>query len=234
MERHDTVDGHPRLTRAVRLAHGPALIRLTWTGAALRWEYAGEERDRAEAARRAEALCDAHADVAAVAQRFAADPHLGRLVASSPGLRIPGGTDPVEVALQALISQQVSMASAARCADKLTVRYGEQIAAPAELPMPRARGRALVALAAALADGTLVLDPEQPWPAQRVALLARPGVGPWTADVIGLRGLRQPDILLGTDLVIRRELTARGVSGDTRSWSPWRSYATVHLWRAYV
>lgn len=252
MERHDTVDGHPRLTRAVRLAHGPALIRLTWTGAALRWEYAGPERDRAEAAGRAEALCDADANVAAVTQRFAADGQLGPLVASSPGLRIPGGTDPAEVALQALISQQVSMAAAARCADKLSVRYGEQIAAPAggpdrlfptagalaaadpaELPMPRARGRALVALAAALASKDLVLNPEQPWPAQRAALLARPGVGPWTADVIGLRGLRQPDILLGTDLVIRRELAARGVT-DTRPWSPWRSYATVHLWRAYV
>ena len=251
-ERHDTTGGHPRLTRTVRLTHGPGLIRLTWTGPALRWEYAGPAADRAEAVRRTEALCDADADVAAVSQRLAADPHLGPLVASGPGLRIPGGTDPAEVALQALISQQVSMAAAARCADKLTVRYGEQIEVPAgapdrlfptaaalsavdpaELPMPRARGRALVALAGAIAAGTLVLDPERPWPELRAALLARPGIGPWTADVIGLRGLRQPDVLLDTDLVIRRELATRGVS-DTQRWSPWRSYATVHLWRAYV
>ena len=252
VERHDTAAGHPRLTRTVRLTHGPGLVRLTWTGPTLRWEYAGPAADQAEAVRRTEALCDADADVEAVTRRLAPDPHLGPLAASSPGLRIPGGTDPVEVALQALISQQVSMAAAARCADKLTLRYGEQIAAPggapdrlfptaaalaaadpAELPMPRARGRALVALAGALTAGTLVLDPEQPWPPQRAALLTRPGIGPWTADVIGLRGLRQPDVLLDTDLVIRRELAARGVS-DTRPWSPWRSYATVHLWRAYV
>ena len=99
--------------------------------------------------------------------------------------------------------------------------------------MPRARGRALVALADALATGTMTLDPARPWGDQRAELLARPGVGPWTADVIGLRGLGQPDILLDTDLVIRRELAERGVS-DTGAWAPWRSYATVHLWRAYV
>ncbi len=252
VERHDLAGEQPRLTRTVRLAHGPGLIRLGWTGTTLTLAYAGAPSDHAEAVGRARALCDTDADTVAVAQRFAADPHLGPLAASSPGLRIPGGTDPAEVALQALISQQVSMAAAARCADKLTRRYGDKIAVPdgapdrlfptaqalagadpTELPMPRARGRALVALADALATGTMTLDPARPWGDQRAELLARPGVGPWTADVIGLRGLGQPDILLDTDLVIRRELAERGVS-DTGAWAPWRSYATVHLWRAYV
>ena len=99
--------------------------------------------------------------------------------------------------------------------------------------MPRARGRALVGLAAALAEGSLVLDRVAPWAGTRAALLARPGIGPWTADYIGLRGLGQPDILLSSDLVIRRELVARGVR-DPTSWAPYRSYATLHLWRAYV
>ncbi|GAA3569787.1 hypothetical protein GCM10022197_27680 [Microlunatus spumicola] len=246
------------LTRTLRLAHGPGAVRLTWDGAALRLAYAGHPDDEDDAVVRVRRLVDADAPVDAVAARLGDDPHLADDVASSPGLRLPGATDTAEAAIQALVSQQISMAAAARCSAKLTEAYGERLVLPgvadgsetsvgwlfprmealaasdpATLPMPRARGRALVGLAGALASGALVLDPDASWPEQRVALLALPGIGPWTADVVGLRALGARDVLLGTDLAIRRQLEARGV-GATAAWAPYRSYATVHLWRPYV
>ena len=253
-EVHDADEGRLRCTRTLRLAHGPALVRLSWTGAGLLLAYAGPASDAEEAATRVRALVDADAPAAALDARLATDSHLAELAASAPGLRIPGALDPAELALQALVGQQVSVAAARRCAEKLTLRYGDRVpgadspdlpgwlfptpaalaeADPEELPMPRARGRALVGLAAALAEGSLVLDRAAPWAETRAALLARPGIGPWTADYIGLRALGQPDILLSSDLVIRRELVARDVR-DPSAWAPYRSYATLHLWRAYV
>ncbi len=248
----DTGAGTIRYARAMRLAHGPGLVRLSWTGSDLTAELRVEPADRAEALTKIAALCDTAADPVVIDARLGADPELGPMVAAAPGLRIPGTTDRNELALQVLVSQQISMAAAVTCAAKLTVRYGEQLARPAfglghlfptpaalagadpaELPMPRARGRALVRLAQALATGEIDLDGDQTVVEKRQALLALPGIGPWTADGIALRALGDPDILLTTDLVIRRELLARGVT-DTTSWAPWRSYATVHLWRPYV
>ncbi len=174
------------------------------------------------------------------------------MVSAAPGLRVPGTTDAHELAFQVLISQQISMAAAATCAGKITIRYGDRLEQPAfglsslfptanalavvdptELPMPRARGRALVSLARALADGSLDLSGSRPPAPTRAALLRQPGIGPWTADCIALRALGDRDILLDTDLVIRRELVRRGIT-DVRAWSPFRSYATIHLWRPYV
>lgn len=252
VEDHDEADGALQLTRSLRLAHGSAVVRLTWDGADLGLAYAGDPADEADAVARVRRLVDADAPVDAVAATLGADPHLHDDVATSPGLRLPGATDVAEAAIQALVSQQISMAAAARCSEKLTEAYGEHVVVtdgavgrlfptmevlagcdPVALPMPRARGRALVGLAAALASGALALDADRPWVEQRRELLALPGIGPWTADVIGLRTLGQRDVLLTTDLAVRRQLETRGVS-DTTAWAPFRSYATVHLWRPYV
>lgn len=253
VESHDVAaQGRLALTRTLRLAHGPAAVRLTWNSSSLGFAYAGEPADEVEAVARVRRLVDADAPVDAVTGVLGSDLHLAEDVASSPGLRLPGATDAAEAAIQALVSQQISMAAAARCSAKLTEAYGGEVvveggavsrlfpemaalaeADPEVLPMPRARGRALVALAAALASGDLVLDPRRPWDEQRRALLALPGIGPWTSDVVGLRALGQRDILLTTDLAVRRQLEARGVTATT-AWAPFRSYATVHLWRPYV
>lgn len=240
------------LVRTLRLAHGPAAVRVTWDGRALELAYAGPPADEDDAEARVRRLVDADAPVAEVVATLGPDPHLAADVGTSPGLRLPGGTDVAESAVQALVSQQISMAAAARCSAKLTEAYGEPVevaggavsmlfprmevlaaADPELLPMPRARGRALVGLADAVASGRLLLDPARPWPELRAALLALPGIGPWTADVVGLRALGERDVLLGTDLAVRRQLEARGVT-STATWAPYRSYATVHLWRPYV
>jgi AraC family transcriptional regulator of adaptative response / DNA-3-methyladenine glycosylase II len=111
---------------------------------------------------------------------------------------------------------------------------------PASLPMPRARGRALVGLATALADGTVVLDRGPDRDDVRRALLALPGIGPWTADYVAMRALGHPDVFLPTDLAIRRLLADMAGSADSGSepdpecWRPWRSYALMHLWNTLM
>lgn len=252
VEAHDEVGGVLGLTRTLRLAHGPGAVRLTWDSSTLGLAFAGHPADETEALARTRTLVDADAPVDLVAAVLGAEEHLADDVASSPGLRIPGATDAAEAAVQALVSQQISMAAAVRCSAKLTEAYGDHVvveggtvsrlfprmealaeADPAVLPMPRARGRALVALAGVLASGVLVLDRGRDGTEQRRELLAQPGIGPWTADVVGLRALGERDVLLVTDLAVRRQLEARRVT-DTTVWAPFRSYATVHLWRPYV
>ena len=102
--------------------------------------------------------------------------------------------------------------------------------------MPRARGRALIALCEALASGALALDRGPDRDDVRRALLAIPGIGPWTADYIALRALGHPDVFLPSDVGIRDALAGLGQDPSTaaelsRGWSPWRSYAQLYLWQ---
>ena len=257
----DETDGAGRsitYRRTLSLPHAPAVLTLRWAAGVLSAGLRlGDHRDLTAGKARIEHLCDLTVDPAEVAAHLSRDEQLRPLVASAPGLRVPGVVDLHEHLFRTMLGQQISLAGAANLAAKLVGRFGEALPAPlsgaapgplthlfptaaalaaadpATLPMPRARGRALVLTAEALADGSLTLEPRSDAAETRAGLLACPGIGPWTADYVLMRGLHEPDILLSSDLVVKRELLARGLV-STVAWAPWRSYATMHLWRAYT
>jgi len=194
-------------------------------------------------------LLDADADLLAINSVLAGDPLLAPLVAEAPWRRVPGHVDGFEMAVRAILGQQVSVAAARTNAAALVARYGEPLAAPtgslshswpspaalrdAEIPGPRTRGAAIRALAAAVDDGELDLS----YGADPTPMLDLPGIGPWTASYVAMRALGDRDAFLPTDLGVRRGLEKLGVAGDPRSaerfaerWRPFRSYAVQHLW----
>jgi len=230
-------------------------------------------RDLTAAVQRCRRLLDLDADPEAVTGNLAADPVLGPLALAHPGRRSPGHVDGNELALRAVLGQQVSVAAARRLGARLVAAYGKPVERPdgslthcfptAEtlasvdpdtLPMPRARGRALTGLAAALASGELCLDPGAERDRATAQLLAMPGIGPWTASYIRMRALSDPDAFLPTDVGVLEALArlgavpaggGRAAAGRGRAaaakaaaelaegWRPWRSYAVHHLW-AYL
>jgi AraC family transcriptional regulator of adaptative response / DNA-3-methyladenine glycosylase II len=210
-------------------------------------------RDTAAASERVRRLLDADCDPRAVDDHLGADPVLGDLVVATPGLRVPGQVDGDETAIRTVIGQQVSVTGARTVAGRLVASHGRAVesdvpglthlfpdaaslaaADPATLPMPRARGRALVGLATALADGRVLLDRGPDRDDVRRALLELPGIGPWTADYVAMRALGHPDVFLPTDLAVRRLLAGLEGDPDPERWRPWRSYALMHLWNTLM
>jgi 3-methyladenine DNA glycosylase/8-oxoguanine DNA glycosylase len=182
-------------------------------------------------------------DPAALAAAFAHDPVLGPRLARAPGIRVPGAWSGFELAIRAILGQQVSVAGARRTAAKLVQELGEPAMEPSAglcrrfptpdavargpLPgMPQARARALRTLAEAVAGG-LRLDPPADAAETRAALLALPGIGPWTAEYVAMRALRDPDAWPGGDLWLRRA----AAGADPAAWRPWRAYAAMLLWQ---
>lgn len=242
--------------RSTELPHGTGIIELIMddtAGALSAVLRLDDLRDLSAAVSRIRRLLDLDADPVAIDSVLGADPDLGPLVAARPGVRVPGVICGDELAFRALIGQQISVAGAATTTAGLVRRYGRPLtdpdpgdpthlfptsavlaeADPETLPMPRSRGRTLVRMATALADGTIDLSTGADRAEARARLLDLPGIGSWTAGYITMRGLGDPDVLLGEDLVIRRALDRRGLDPSGRaSWSPWRSYATMRLWQA--
>ncbi|QEO10280.1 DNA-3-methyladenine glycosylase 2 family protein [Protaetiibacter larvae] len=191
---------------------------------------------------------DLDADSMAIDQSLAADPALAPLVAATPGIRIAGSFDAEEALFRTLLGQQISVAAARTALGRLTSELGDgafpTAAAIAEhgrevLRGPAGRVEAILGIARDLAEGRLVLDIGMPVEEFRAALLAQRGIGPWTADYLAMRVLGAPDVLPVDDLVIRQGAAALGAPDDRRAlarhaarWSPWRSYAALHLWRA--
>jgi AraC family transcriptional regulator, regulatory protein of adaptative response / DNA-3-methyladenine glycosylase II len=254
--------------RTLRLPHGAGLVALApgqgYVRATLRL---ADHRDLAAAVARIRRLLDLDADPQAVDEVLAGQPVLAALVRQRPGLRSPGAVDGFEMAVRAVFGQQISVAGARTLLGRLTSRYGQDAfesgperlfpspaaiatSDPAELPMPTARARTLIALAEAVAGGELELDAGSDRADTRHRLLAIPGIGPWTADYVLMRATGDPDVYLATDLGIRQavaRLTASAsaaASGDPSAASldpsaasldpsvasPWRSYLTHHLW----
>ncbi|WP_258724612.1 DNA-3-methyladenine glycosylase 2 family protein [Cellulomonas sp. NS3] len=204
---------------------------------------------------------DLDADPALVAAALGDDPLLVPLLAARPGLRVPGTTDPFELAVRAVLGQQVSTAAARTIAGRLVAAYGEpgadglslfpsastlaEVGTPALRALGLNEGRAstIGVVARAVADG-LRLDPGVDREHVRAELLALPGVGPWTADYVALRALGDPDVFPAGDLILRRALAelpggagepvdVRTATARAAAWSPWRGYAAQHLWSAW-
>lgn len=213
-------------------------------------------RDLAAATERMRRLFDLDADSLRVAEALGRDQALGPFVRRQPGLRLPGAVDGAELAVRAVLGQQISVAGARTLAGRLTEAYGEPLAYPqgplthafptapaiaaldpATLPMPRQRAQTLVALAQAIAQGTIELHQGADRDEVSRRLLALRGIGPWTVQYVRMRALGDPDAFLPSDLGVRRALTRLGLAGDAESaargaetWRPWRAYAVRYLW----
>ncbi|MGO9928942.1 MAG: AlkA N-terminal domain-containing protein [Mycobacterium sp.] len=243
--------------RSLRLPAGSAVVSLTPAADHVRCQLVLDDfRDLTTAIARCRRLLDLDADPEAVVDALAGDPNLAPVVAKAPGQRIPRTVDEAELAVRAVLGQQVSTKAARTHAGRLVAAYGqpvhdpegalthafpsvEELAEidPVHLAVPGARRRTLGALVAGLADGSVVLDAGSDWESSRRQLLALPGVGPWTAEVIVMRGLGDPDAFPASDLGLRLAAGRLGLPADQRTlvehsarWRPWRSYATQHLW----
>jgi AraC family transcriptional regulator, regulatory protein of adaptative response / DNA-3-methyladenine glycosylase II len=194
-------------------------------------------RDLTAAVQRCRRLLDLDADPEAVAGYLSTDPALGPLARACPGRRAPGHVDGNELALRAVLGQQVSVAAARRLGARLVAAYGKPLerpegplthcfptaetlasADPATLPMPRARAAALTRLAAALASGEISLDPGAERDRAEAQLLTLPGIGPWTAAYIRMRALSDPDAFVPGDAGVLAALSRLGaVPSGTRA-----------------
>jgi AraC family transcriptional regulator of adaptative response / DNA-3-methyladenine glycosylase II len=182
---------------------------------------------------------------------------LGALAKPHPGLRVPGAFDGFEIAVRAVLGQQVTVAAARTVAGRFAAAFGDPLASPfdslttlfptaqrvarlpagriARLGMPGARARTLIALARAVADGRLVLVPNADVESTLGCLRALPGVGEWTAQYIAMRALSWPDAFPHTDLGVMKALGESGakrVLAAGEAWRPWRAYAVMHLWQS--
>ncbi|MHB1930311.1 MAG: DNA-3-methyladenine glycosylase 2 family protein [Acidimicrobiales bacterium] len=243
--------------RTLRLPGGPGLVALRPAAGHVDATLSlADVRDLSVAVQRCRRLLDLDADPVAVDEALAADEHLAPLVRAAPGRRVPRTVDGVELAVRAVLGQQVSTKAAQRLGGRLTTLLGEEVADPGgglthlfpepgpiagvdpgRLGLPRARAATLVAMAEALAGGDIDLGPGADWGVARARLAALRGVGPWTIETIAMRALGDPDAFPVGDLGLRSAARALGVDGGpaelvarSGAWRPWRAYATQHLW----
>jgi AraC family transcriptional regulator of adaptative response / DNA-3-methyladenine glycosylase II len=209
--------------------------------------------------RSARSLFDLDADPDQINEVLAADPRLKPLVLQHPGIRVPGAVDGFEMAVRAVLGQQVSVRQATTLAGRLVARFGEQLPsinhglthafptaerlASADLSgigLTGARAATLMSVARAVAGGRVDLSPDADRQRATAALLQLPGFGPWTVAYIAMRAMRDPDAIPMTDLGIRRALDRLGFPKPpaerirrTEPWRPWRAYAAMHLWVSF-
>jgi AraC family transcriptional regulator of adaptative response / DNA-3-methyladenine glycosylase II len=240
--------------RTLRLPHSPGIVELTPGPSHISCRlWLGDVRDLTAAVHRCRRLLDLDADPVAIDSVLSEDSLLRPLISRTPGLRVPGTVDGTELALRAVVGQQISVKGARTIAARLVTEFGKPLTVPmdglthvfpeaevvadadlSKIGIPLARQATLKALASALAAGDLIIDPGADRDDTRVKLLELPGVGPWTASYIAVRALGEPDAFMATDLGVRRALERLGARKDpvalSERWKPWRAYAQQHLW----
>jgi AraC family transcriptional regulator, regulatory protein of adaptative response / DNA-3-methyladenine glycosylase II len=251
----EVLDGAYR--RSLRLPNGSAIVELRPLDGYVQARFWLEDlSDLAAAMQRSRTLLDLDSDPHGVLEALGDDPLIGALVREAPGRRVAGHVDPHELAIRAVLGQQVSVRGARTLAGRLVASYGTPLerplgavthtfpsaraladADPDRLAMPLSRRRALLALATALARGETVLDAGADREEARRRLLALPGIGPWTTEYIAMRALRDPDAFLPSDLGVRHALERLGQDGRPAAaerlaerWRPYRAYALQYLW----
>jgi AraC family transcriptional regulator of adaptative response / DNA-3-methyladenine glycosylase II len=248
-----------RYSRTLRLPGGPATFTVRPAQGGLRLDASPATlADLGTLVTRVRRLFDADADPVGIDTALAADPRLVGSIGQTPGIRLPGTVDPVEMLFRALVGQQISVAAARTHLGRLAAAAGDPLPVPHDglsllfptpaaiaahggtvLTGPATRIANIVRIAERLAAGELALgygdDPAE----QRAALTAEPGIGAWTADYVAMRVLGDPDVLPTGDVALRTGAARLGLSStpkDLAEWgrtvSPWRSYASLHLWRA--
>ncbi|MET9801007.1 AlkA N-terminal domain-containing protein [Streptomyces sp. NPDC006368] len=248
-------DGAYRRTLSLPYGHGTVALAPRADHIACRLSLT-DPRDLTLAISRCRRLLDLDADPVAVDDQLRGDPLLAPLVDKAPGRRVPRTVDAAEFAVRAVLGQQVSTAAARTHAARLVTAHGtpvddpegglthlfpapEALAAldPETLALPRSRRTTLTTLIGALADGTLRLGLDSDWDEARARLTELPGFGPWTIEVIAMRGLGDPDAFLPTDLGVRRAAahlglpsTPAALTSRAAAWRPWRAYAVQYLW----
>lgn len=249
-------------TRVVGSAASPGLLRVdAWPGDAhaLRLSLRGVPAAGLLAVvSRVRRMFDLDADPRVIADVLGADPLLRPLLRKRPGLRLPSGWDGFEIAVRAVIGQQVSVAAARTFTSRLAERFGERLPdrfasgfahlfpTPSALAdadvgvigLPRRRAETVRTVARAVLDGSVDIAGERTLADVAARWCALPGIGPWTAQYIALRALGHPDAFPAEDLVLQKaaaseggRLTAKVLSARAESWRPWRAYAVIHLWR---
>ena len=207
--------------------------------------------------RRLRAMFDLDARPELINAQLACDPLMAQLVAARPGLRVPGAWDGLELAIRAVLGQQITVVAAIRLAGKLVAQYGQTLQTPhagithlfptpevlaaadlATLGMPKARGRTLSGVAQALLDDPQLFEPKASLQDGVARLVALPGIGEWTAQYIAMRQLREADAFASGDIGLINALaaleggpvSARQLLARAEAWRPLRAYAAQHLW----
>ena len=190
-------------------------------------------------------MFDLDADPQAIATHLRRDPLLRPLLKARPGLRVPGAWDGFELAVRAILGQQVSVAGASTLAARLVEESGEPVPfdiaglthtfpepatlarADLNIGIPAARAETIRQFARAVASGEIAFDAAVDSRAFQEKLRSLPGIGPWTAEYVAMRALSDPNAFPATDLVLKRACAGR----ETESWQPWRAYAAMHIWQ---
>jgi len=240
--------------RMIQLPSRPASIEVSVQSDHVLVRSDGDVRDTSQLVRKVQQWLDLNADPDSINDVLGRDEILRPLVKRRPGMRVPTTVEAWETLVRAVVGQQVSVSGATTVLGRLVAATRsstdtELVAFPspnqvaelgvdrvAQLGMPGARARTIVTVAQAVAEGQVDLrNPDTQ--ALRAALLAMPGLGPWTVNYLNIRGLGDPDAFPETDLIIRQNASrlglpdnARALAGYAQVWSPWRAYAAHHIW----